>query len=327
MKKNITEKKNWKGNGSLLKRDSFRFLAVVIILCVMICAVWSASSDDNIDSGADTDILNNGSGYSYENKDMLKIIIDEDDCKNGDLILVNKANPYTSVPENLVSVLEHSNETYNVSDYNVQLNLRVCEALNSWLGEFYRKYGETDLLVASGYRSVETQESIYNDDVSNKGKDVTEKWVAVPGSSEHHTGLAVDMSIYNVYNSVTEEFDGEGIYKNLLDTCDNYGFIVRYPNDKTDITGIDYEPWHFRFVGKGHSSYIMDNNLCLEEYIEELKKHTDENPLKFSYDGVYYGVFRIDFSELPYETFIPNGYQYNISNDNCGGIIVTYFSK
>ncbi len=329
MKRNITGKNNGVGNGNLFKQDSFRILAVIIILCVMMCVVWNVSSDkDGINvNGVHGDISNSESGYSYENKDMLRIVISEEDCKNGDLMLVNKDNSYNSTPENLVSVLEHSNKTYNVSDYNVQLNLRVCEALNSWLGEFYREYGETDLLVASGYRSVETQESIYNDDVSEKGQNITDKWVAVPGSSEHHTGLAVDMSIYDIYNSITEEFDGEGIYKNLLETCHEYGFIVRYPKDKTDVTGIDYEPWHFRFVGKGHSSYIMDNNLCLEEYIEELKKHGEENPLRFSYDGVDYGVFRVDSANLPYETFIPNGYQYNISNDNCGGIIVTYFSK
>lgn len=323
MNKNITGKKNGVGNGNLFKQNYLRILAVIIIMCIMICLVWSVSTSKEDENAAPQ----NKSSYSLDNKDMLRLVISDDDCKSGDLILVNKENPYTETPENLVSVLEHSNKTYTVSDYNVTLNSRVCEALNSWLGEFYRKYGETDLLVASGYRSIDTQENIYENDVSRRGKDITDKWIAVPGTSEHHTGLAVDMSIYNIDSAITENFDGEGIYKNLLETCDKYGFIVRYPKDKTGITGIDYEPWHFRYVGKGHASYIMDNNLCLEEYIELVKSHTYENPLTFEYDDTSYIVFWISLSELPYDAFIPDGYQYNISADNCGGAIITYFKK
>jgi len=329
MKRNITGKKNGVGNGNLFKQNSFRILAVIIIMCLMLGVVWNASSckDSNEEFNDEISQQDNTSGYSVDNKDMLRLVITADDCKSGDLILVNKDNPYEDTPENLVSVLEHSNKTYTVSDYNVKLNSRVCEALNSWLGEFYREYGETNLLVASGYRSVDTQESIYEDDVSKRGQEVTDKWIAVPGTSEHHTGLAVDMSIYNTDNKISEEFDGEGIYKNLLETCDKYGFIVRYPEDKTEITGIDYEPWHFRYVGKGHASYITENNLCLEEYIELLKNHTYQNPLTFEYDSTIYGVFWFDEDEIPYTAFIPDGYQYNISSDNCGCVIVTYFKK
>lgn len=326
MNKNITGKKNGVGNGNLLKGNYLRILAVIIIMCFMIGLVWSISTNDEDDNPNSVSQQNNG-GYSFDNKDMLRLVIQSDDCNDGDLILVNKENPYTETPENLVSVLEHSNKTYTVSDYNVKLNSRVCEALNSWLGEFYREHGETDLLVASGYRSFDTQESIYEDDVSRRGQDITDKWVATPGTSEHHTGLAVDMSIYDTDSAITENFDGEGIYKNLLETCDKYGFIVRYPKDKTNITGIDYEPWHFRYVGKGHASYIMENNLCLEEYIELIKNHSNQNPLTFEYDGTNYGVFWTDSNDLPCNAFIPDGYQYNISSDNCGGVIVTYFKK
>lgn len=325
MKRNITGKKNGVGNGNLFKQNSLRVLAVIIIMCVMLGLVWNASSYKETDSSAVT-AEQNGVSYPADNKNMVRLVID-DNCKNGDLILVNKENPYRDTPENLVSVLEHSNKTYTVSDYNVKLNSRICEALNAWLGDFYRKYGETDLLVASGYRSVETQESIYEDDISKRGQDITDKWIAVPGTSEHHTGLAVDMSIYDTENKTSDEFDGEGIYKNLLETCDEYGFIIRYPKDKTAVTGIDYEPWHFRYVGKGHSSYIMENGLCLEEYIELLKNYTADKPLVFKYYGTEYRVFRIGLEELPYETFVPDGYQYNISKDNCGGVIVTYFKK
>lgn len=333
MNKNITGKKNGEGNGYLFKQNSLRILAVIIILSVTVTFVWFMAIDrkkDGINNKGDDNISNvNQIGgyteYSFETKNMLRLAITSNDCQNGDLILVNRDNPWDNTPENIVSVLKNSNGSYNVSDYNVKLNSRVCEALNSWLGEFYRSFGETDLLVASGYRSVDTQQSIYQEDAAEKGREVTEKWIALPGTSEHHTGLAVDMSIYDTEEKVSSEFDGKGIYENLLKTCCDYGFILRYPEDKTDITGIDYEPWHFRYVGKGHSQYIMENNLCLEEYIELLKNYNYNKPLEFEYENIKYRVFWLDETFLPSSVYIPEGYQYNISSDNCSGVVVTCF--
>lgn len=334
MNKNITGKKNGEGNGCLFKQNSVRILAVIIILCVTVTSVWLYASSrntdehsDNINSDNDVGNISSVGGYSSDTKDMLRLVIDAYGCRDGDLILVNGDHPWENSPENLVSVLKNSNGCYNVSDYNVKLNSRVCEALNSWLGEFYRNYGDTDILVASGYRSLETQQSIYEEDAEKNGKSVTEKWVALPGSSEHHTGLALDMSIYDAEEKISYEFKGEGVYENLLDTCCNYGFILRYPQDKAEITGIDYEPWHFRYVGKGHSQYITENRLCLEEYIELLKGYSYKDPLVFEYDKVSYRVFWLAEDSLPASVYIPEGYQYNISRDNCSGIVVTCFKS
>lgn len=332
MNKTITGKKNGEGNGDLFKQNSLRVLAVIIILSVTVAFVWymeldskSVKINQHLGSMGDIGSFGEDSGYSPETKNMLRLVITRDDCKSGDLILVNRDCPWEDTPENLVSVLKNANGTYNVSDYNVKLNSRVCEALNSWLGEFYRNYGETDLLVASGYRSVDAQQSIYEDDADKNGEDVTERWIAFPGTSEHHTGLAVDMSIYNTEDKTSAEFDGSGVYENLLKTCKDYGFILRYPEDKTEITGIDYEPWHFRYVGKGHSQYITENDLCLEEYIELLKEYSWDAPLCFEYESTEYRVFWVSSASLPENVYIPEGYQYNISSDNSSGVIVTCF--
>jgi D-alanyl-D-alanine carboxypeptidase len=88
--------------------------------------------------------------------------------------------------------------------------------------------------------------------------------VAIPGTSEHQLGLGVDINADGVNSA------GYEVYDWLEAHCWEYGFILRYPEDKTDITGISNEPWHFRYVGQEAAEYIMSNGLCLEEYLEEI---------------------------------------------------------
>lgn len=129
-----------------------------------------------------------------------------------------------------------------------------------------------DLVVRSGYRSEEEQKQLLikkigelrNEGFSdNKARAEALRWVSMPGTSEHQLGFAVDI---NAENGTKEE----RAYKWLSDNAHKYGFILRYPSDKTDITGIAYEPWHFRYVGKHHAKEIYNQGLCLEEYVETL---------------------------------------------------------
>lgn len=121
------------------------------------------------------------------------------------------------------------------------------------------------LIGVSGYRSYETQSVFYNSSVEKQGSDHAEKFSAKAGSSEHQTGLAMDLSCKAVNNKLVEKFDKtkEGIW--LKDNCYKYGFIIRYPKGKEQITGYSYEPWHIRYVGKELAKYINDNKLTLEE--------------------------------------------------------------
>jgi D-alanyl-D-alanine carboxypeptidase len=128
-------------------------------------------------------------------------------------------------------------------------------------------------VVASGYRTTEDQERImseYIQDYLDQGysqedaQTEAEKWVAIPGTSEHQLGLGVDINADGVNSA------GYEVYDWLEAHCWEYGFILRYPEDKTDITGISNEPWHFRYVGQEAAEYIMANGLCLEEYLEEI---------------------------------------------------------
>lgn len=126
-------------------------------------------------------------------------------------------------------------------------------------------------VVVSGYRSAQEQESILEDKCRvymNEGypepvaRQMALQWVALPGTSEHQLGIAVDI---NPDYSVTK---GWGFYEWLRDNAHKYGFIKRYPEDKVEITGISNEPWHYRYVGKEAAKIIYEENLCLEEYLE-----------------------------------------------------------
>lgn len=180
------------------------------------------------------------------------------DNLNTNLLLVNKYNYLTEdyVPSNL----ENISTTYARS--GMQLVKEAKEAFET-LSENAKKEG-MNVIAMSSYRSYDYQVNLYNNYVAQDGKEAADKYSARPGYSEHQTGLAID--VYNLdlpYTSFeeTEEFTWmqENAYK--------YGFILRFPKDKVDITGYQYESWHYRYVGKKVAKEIKDNNLTLEEYI------------------------------------------------------------
>ncbi len=132
-------------------------------------------------------------------------------------------------------------------------------------------------LICSSYRSVERQEELFEEEIEMfKARGYSDKdayslaaaQVAVPRTSEHHTGLAVD--IVDINNQILDDTQADTpAQKWLMENCFNYGFILRYPADKQDITGIIYEPWHYRYVGKEAAREIHNAGLCLEEYLRD----------------------------------------------------------
>ncbi len=120
-----------------------------------------------------------------------------------------------------------------------------------------------NLIVTSSYRGYDYQKKLYDDYVNTDGKEEADTYSARPGYSEHQTGLCVDIhngkEIYTNFHK-TEE------YKWMQKNAHKYGFILRFPEDKVNLTGYQYESWHYRYVGQKIATYIHDNNLCLEEY-------------------------------------------------------------
>lgn len=196
----------------------------------------------------------------------------EETVKIDNLILVNAKNKISAKPAGLVSVYENKTKSYFVRDTQVSVHESAMESLNRMMDDFYKETSLKTVIVTSGYRSIARQEEIYNEKALKFGSAYAKKYVQKPGSSEHHTGLAVDLGLFFEESGASADFDGTGEYAWFYENCHKYGFILRYPQDKEDITGIAYEPWHFRYVGKKHAKYMMKNGLCLEEYIELIGK-------------------------------------------------------
>lgn len=124
--------------------------------------------------------------------------------------------------------------------------------------------------VDSAYRSVEEQQEIMDEFIEKYGEDYARRTVAIPGTSEHHTGLVIDLvpKVNGEWVIENEDMLKETeIFKTIHKTLPQYGFILRYPKTKAAITGYDYEPWHIRYVGKDAAQEIYENDYTLEEYL------------------------------------------------------------
>ena len=120
------------------------------------------------------------------------------------------------------------------------------------------------ILPVSGYRTMAEQRAIYSEALAEHGEDFTRQYVALPGCSEHQTGLCMDM--HNVDVGKQETFNNTPAARWLEENAYRFGFILRYPAGKEHITGAVYESWHFRFVGRTLATYLHDNGLTLDEY-------------------------------------------------------------
>lgn len=172
-------------------------------------------------------------------------------------ILVNKHNYLTEdyVPENL----ENINSSYALSNMKM-----VSEAKNAFenLSKDAAKQN-LKVIAMSTYRSYEYQVDLYNRYVKTDGKEAADTYSGRPGNSEHQTGLAVD--VYNVKETYTN-FEKTKEYTWMQDNAYKYGFILRFPKDKENETGYEFESWHYRYVGLEAAKYIKEHNISFEEY-------------------------------------------------------------
>ena len=167
------------------------------------------------------------------------------------------------------------NPTHSIGDYVPELteleggqyfDTRAVDALKAFIAGG-REAGYS-VVINSSYRGYATQEYLFNRKVAQYGGDraTAATIVAPPGTSEHQTGLCVDVAD-QFYSVKDRSIENTATYKWLYAHCAEYGFILRYPDGKQDVTGIMYEPWHFRDVGKEAAPFIMENDLTLEEFL------------------------------------------------------------
>ena len=230
-----------------LKLNYFlKVLIVLLVIVLLIVILWNnfCKKVDNLsyNSSNDSPVTND--------------LTITDDIENGNLILVNRWN---KIPDN-----------YTVELVEVpggeKVDKRIYEPLMQMLDDAKESNWDELPIVVSGYRTNEKQTELYEEKIKEYMKKgysekeaiiEAEKWVSVPGYSEHQVGLAVDI------NGATYD-----LYLWLQENSYKYGFIFRYPGNKTDITGISEEVWHYRYVGKEVAKEIYDKGLCLEEYWE-----------------------------------------------------------
>ena len=188
--------------------------------------------------------------------------------KEWNLLLVNSSYPLAA---------DFAPELTGIDDEGNQVDARIVESVNKMLQDA-EKAG-MKLKVISGYRSYDDQKNVFNDTMQTwlsqgysylDSYDVTRKSVAVPGTSEHATGLALDIT--SEENQTLDESQAQTKEQQwLLKNCQNYGFILRYPKDKTDVTQYIYEPWHYRYVGEEAAKEIMKKGITLEEYLAQIQ--------------------------------------------------------
>ena len=181
-------------------------------------------------------------------------------------ILVNKQN---KIKESYLKKIKFIN-TKDINNKDVLIEKETYE--NYLKLKDFLKEKNIEIGISSAYRSIEDQEKIYNEFLKKYGEEYTKTHVAVPYTSEHHTGLCLDINVKvngcfpkDNYELEEQKEYYESIYKYLKD----FGFILRYPKGKENITGVLYEPWHIRYVGVVPATIIMNNNWTLEEYLKE----------------------------------------------------------
>ena len=215
-----------------------------------------ASEEGSPEEGSSED---EASKYESSKGESSKDGSEEEQSDDWKMMLVNRWNP---IPD------DYTFETFELRNGQA-VDKRIYEDLQAmfdaaredgiypYIVESYRTH-EDQIAMMDYYVGVYESEGLSEEEAREKAETV----VAIPGTSEHELGLAVDIN-----GEYTDTQESAVVWDWLMDHCYDYGFILRYPEDKTDVTGIDYEPWHYRYVGRENAAKIRDSGLCLEEYL------------------------------------------------------------
>ncbi|MEN8079206.1 M15 family metallopeptidase [Clostridioides difficile] len=255
-----------------------KITVVLIFLCSVVYLVMHKNNIEknngeinkneiNLASANNKDLENNATKNNYNEIENLEKILN-----NEFFILVNKDNKLSEdyVPNNLklseIKFLDYI-ETRD-------LESTTADALKEMFDAALED-GVT-LLGASGYRSYNIQKNLYDSRVASMGEERTSLYTAQPGASEHQTGLAIDI-LSSDYQNLDDGFENSKGFEWLINNCYKYGFILRYLEGKEDITGYNYEPWHFRYIGNVEiAKDIMERGIVFEEYINELNNKIED---------------------------------------------------
>lgn len=246
------------------------------------------------------------------------LTLNEQAIHTGNLILVNEHYGIEGKPADLL---------VPAWDRMPEILLQRCAAtlLNELMQEIH---GWRSIVPVSGYRSLAEQQRIWDESLRENGAEFTRKYVALPGHSEHQTGLAIDLGLkQETIDFIRPDFPYTGICQTFRKKAAKYGFILRYPAGKEEITGIGHEPWHFRYVGTPHAEIMENRDLTLEEYMEFVKQ--------FPYGRNAYSLrngsrnIRISYLAMPdrFSGILPDALPHTVSGNNADGFIITEWEE
>ena len=284
--KKVQRGKHHNTNGKRLKKKRYnkkkklnkRKIAIIILIIIIVITLIVKKSKNKTTVETTTNQVEQTASEQEENKVEGELANEQNKNQNQDQgqqpekeitdWRLTLANYETLLPENFTVKVENIDKTR-------QFDARAIGELNDMMNQM-KKDGITNIWIQSAYRSVARQKELYDASVKKylqegktqeEAEKLTNEYINKPGSSDHNLGLAVD---FNKVDNGFEKLDG---FKWLQKNAENYGFVLRYPKDKEDITKIAYESWHWRYVGVEHAKKMNELNMCLEEYIQYLKTH------------------------------------------------------
>ncbi|MBO0959682.1 VanY-A/VanY-F/VanY-M family D-Ala-D-Ala carboxypeptidase [Neobacillus sp. MM2021_6] len=241
-------------------------------------------------------------------EDVQKIEVTKEQIHQGTLLLVNNQYPVDqdSIKKDIIDLSRHNEliTGYGLLTSDMKLSEEIAHQFSK-MTVSAEKDGVHHFLISSGFRDFDEQEELY--------KQMGSDYALPAGYSEHNLGLSLDVGSSQMKMSHAPE--GKWLENNAW----KHGFILRYPEGKTDVTGIKYEPWHIRYVGVPHSAIMKEMNFVLEEYLDYLK---EKKRISINVNGEDYMIFYYQISQ-PTTIEIPTNHPYDISGNNIDGVIVT----
>ncbi len=292
-------------------RRTYTFLGIIVLTALLIVVLLVTAI-----AGIITNVANNPDGPDTPalDKDVkwTEITVSDADAKFGPLVLVNATHKYTfpatndhlnKIPD--VWAAHPSPRPYQQSGLSNYMEKTALDALDQMLTDFAAATGNRDVQILYAYRTLKDQE----------GKEI------LPGYSDHHTGYGCGLNYRRDGNNYDLSVDP--IYTWLSDNAAKYGFIIRYPEAKAEITDVSDYVEYYRYVGVAHATYMTEKDLCMEEYMEVIKGYTQKKPLKITgVDGDKYEVYYVKVSGNT-TVKVPENFIYTVSGTNDGGVVVT----
>lgn len=230
----------------------------------------------------------------------------ETELHKGNLILVDAAHPLTDTPAT-TPFLNITYDHFRLPSKNLIIANTTIEPCVSMFADFYAATGLGNVMIYATMNT--TTAAAYS--------------AVIP---ERFTGLTLDLAVWNETTSSHAPFTGEGKYAWIPEHCADYGYVLRFPEGKTEQTGQAASTWHYRYVGIPHAKYMTEQNLCLEEYLEKLKSYPyDGTHLEVTVDDTRYEIYYVAAAIGASATQVPMPADGSVeySGDNIGGYIVT----